>query len=56
MYLISQTRRELVNPWRTFVSVADDIDEDDSVDVISDELERMSQITEDWLVGDVEMV
>lgn len=56
VHLISQTGRKLTDPWRTFVSVSDDLDTDAATEVISDELERMPELTESWLAGDIEMV
>lgn len=56
VHLISQTGRTLVDPWKTLVTVDDDIDREAAKATIRSELADIPEITEDWLAGDVEMV
>lgn len=56
VHLVSQTGRTLVDPWKTLVTVTDEIDEETTRPVIRSALNEIPQITNDWLAGETEMV
>lgn len=55
-HLVSQSGRQLTDPWQTYVDVyADDFDREAVDDAIAAELAAIPEITDDWLEGNVRL-
>lgn len=54
VYIISQSGRDLLNPWKTFITVENnEIKQEDIINIVEEELTNIPKIKDDLLKGKI---